>query len=62
MIENDCKARFSTETQIGNTMKKQEIAKMNDEIRETVDFKVFFDFLNFEKSHSKLTLYVIRHQ
>lgn len=49
MIENDCKARFSTETQIGNTMKKQEIAKMNDEIRKTVDFKVFFDFLNFEK-------------
>ena len=43
-------------------MKKQEIAKMNDEIRETVDFKVFFDFLNFEKLYSKLTLYVIRHQ
>ena len=42
-------------------MKKQETAKMNDEIREIVDFKVFFDFLNFEKSHSKLTLYVIRH-
>ena len=62
MIENDGKARFSTETQIGNTMKKQEIAKMNDEIRKTVDFKVFFDFLNFEKSYSKLTLYVIRHQ